>query len=249
MLVGDVIQKSVCKVRPYEVNKGETDRVAEDLVKDLALVIEKQGDIVQAVKKASQKLASIQVNKKQRRPLVGIVGEIYVRNNTYANEDVIRSVEEMGGEVWMTPISEWLLFTNCPRNIADHHAHKLSWNTIRSYIKWRWLYYWEKKIYGAASPCLDDRHEPHVNQILDEGSTFLPSNIGGEAILTVGRTIKFAHQKAAMVVNVAPFCCMPGTITTALFRQISNELDMPIVNLFYDGTGGQNQRLQVYLTN
>jgi hypothetical protein len=48
-------------------------------------------------------------------------------------------------------------------------------------------------------------------------------------------------------VNVAPFTCMPGTITTAIFRQVSAELDIPIVNLFYDGTGGQNRRLEVYL--
>ena len=50
-----------------------------------------------------------------------------------------------------------------------------------------------------------------------------------------------------MVVNVAPFSCMPGTITTALFRQVDAETGTPIVNLFYDGTGGQNRSLEVYL--
>jgi predicted CoA-substrate-specific enzyme activase len=248
MVAADVIQKSVCKVRPYESHKGEVDRVVAEHVNTLAKIIELNGDIVEGVKKAVKAIFSIP-HKKEKRPLVGVVGEIYVRNNTYANEDVTRSIEDMGGEAWMTPIAEWLLFTNCPRNIAEHHAHKISMNTLRSYVKWQWLYYWEKKIYGAASPYLDDRHEPHVNQILDAGSELFPSNIGGEGILTLGRTIKFAEQKAAMVVNVAPFCCMPGTVTTAVFRQISHEVNMPIVNLFYDGTGGQNQRLKVYLTN
>jgi hypothetical protein len=40
---------------------------------------------------------------------------------------------------------------------------------------------------------------------------------------------------------------MPGTITTALFRQVSAETGTPIVNLFYDGTGSQNRSLEVYL--
>jgi hypothetical protein len=40
---------------------------------------------------------------------------------------------------------------------------------------------------------------------------------------------------------------MPGTITTPLFRQVSAETGTPIVNLFYDGTGGQNRSLEVYL--
>jgi predicted nucleotide-binding protein (sugar kinase/HSP70/actin superfamily) len=75
----------------------------------------------------------------------------------------------------------------------------------------------------------------------------LPDSIGGEAILTVGRALEFVKQKAAMVVTVAPFSCMPGTITTALFRQVSAETGTPIVNLFYDGTGSQNRSLEVYL--
>jgi|MudIll2142460700_1097286.scaffolds.fasta_scaffold71540_3 hypothetical protein len=40
---------------------------------------------------------------------------------------------------------------------------------------------------------------------------------------------------------------MPGTITTAIFRHVSAESGTPIVNLFYDGTGGQNRSLEVYL--
>ena len=31
------------------------------------------------------------------------MGEIYVRNNTYANEDVIGAIETFGGEAWMLP--------------------------------------------------------------------------------------------------------------------------------------------------
>ena len=65
----------------------------------------------------------------------------------------------------------------------------------------------------------------------------------------IGRTIAFAKQNAVLVVNCAPFGCMPGTVTTAVFRQLSVELGMPIVNVFYDGTGGQNRTLAVFLKN
>jgi predicted nucleotide-binding protein (sugar kinase/HSP70/actin superfamily) len=107
--------------------------------------------------------------------------------------------------------------------------------------------HWEKKLYAAADELLHDRHEPDLKAILASATKVLPSSIGGEAILTVGRAMEFASQNAAMVVNVSPFSCMPGTITTAVFRQLSVDLKMPIVNLFYDGTGGQNRRLEVYL--
>jgi predicted nucleotide-binding protein (sugar kinase/HSP70/actin superfamily) len=114
-------------------------------------------------------------------------------------------------------------------------------------VKWQWLRHWERKLYGAAGPLLADRREPEVDQVLASAMTRLPDSVGGEAILTVGRAIEFVKQRAAMVVNVAPFSCMPGTITTAIFRAVSAQAGTPIVNLFYDGTGSQNRSLEVYL--
>jgi hypothetical protein len=72
---------------------------------------------------------------------------------------------------------------------------------------------------------------------------------GGEGKLSIGRAIKFAQQGAAMVVNCAPFGCMPETVATAVFGRLSADVDMPIVSLFYDGSGGQNRRLEVFLNN
>lgn len=249
MLVGDILLKARCKVRPYEVSPGQVDLILGHEIARLAWVIEKDGDIVEALGKAVRRVAAVPVRAEAGKPLIGVVGEIYVRNNVFANEDVLGSIERLGGEAWTTPVSEWFLFTASPANISEHHAHRFSMNSVTSYLKWQWMVHWEKKLYHAASPLLDDRHEPPIQEIMKEGARVLPANIGGEAILTIGRAVKFAHQKAALVVNVAPFSCMPGTVTTALFRELSVELGLPIVNLFYDGTGGQNRRLEVFLRN
>ena len=93
----DILLKAQCKVRPYEVKIGETDRVVNDCVEIVGKAIEANGDIPAALKTAIQRIAAIETSG-PRRPLVGIVGEIYVRNNTFANEDVIGAVEQFGGE-------------------------------------------------------------------------------------------------------------------------------------------------------
>ncbi len=77
----------------------------------------------------------------------------------------------------------------------------------------------------------------------------LPQEFAGEAIVTIGRAAVFAQQGAAMVVNAAPFGCMPGTITAALCRELQTRTGIPIVSLFYDGEKDVNHRLGVYLSN
>ena len=46
------------------------------------------------------------------KPLIGIVGEIFVRLNRFSNEDVIRKIEQFGGEAWIAPLTEWILYVN-----------------------------------------------------------------------------------------------------------------------------------------
>ena len=65
----------------------------------------------------------------------------------------------------------------------------------------------------------------------------------GEAILTVGRAVMFAKQGASMIVNVAPFGCMHGTITDSIFQEIKNTHNIPIVSQFYDGDIDINDRV------
>jgi len=245
----DILLKAQCKVRPYEVRIGETDRLVNEGADQVARAIEEDGDIPAALKKAIDKIAAIETAG-PRKPLVGIVGEIYVRNNPYANEDVIGAVETFGGEAWMLPITDWVIYTSSLENYKEEFPSTIiSWEKADTFVTYTWMKHWEKKLMEAASPFLDDRHEPRFQECLEIATPYIPFYLGGEGKLSVGRAIKFAQQGAAMVVNCAPFGCMPETVATAIYGRLSAEVDMPIVSLFYDGSGGQNRRLEVFLNN
>jgi predicted nucleotide-binding protein (sugar kinase/HSP70/actin superfamily) len=243
-----VVFKAACKVRPYEVHPGETNRVLEEEKNRLVDVIVLGGDLAQESRRSIDRIAAIETSG-PKKPLVGVVGEIYVRCNEFANEHVIDAIERFGGEAWLAPVGEWILYTAATQSVAFY-------NHSRNFIK-KWLadlnnlyiFHQDHKFYKAAGDFLHDRQEPDIKEVLEEGTKFMPINFEGESIITVGRTVKFAHQNVAMVVNCAPFGCMPGTLTTAIFRKLSTELGIPVVSMFYDGHGNQNQRLEVFLNN
>jgi predicted CoA-substrate-specific enzyme activase len=246
LVTGDILLKAVCKTRPYETEPGATDAALADAIRQIADTLRSGADLRDAVRRAVRRIASVPTHRMPRRPIVGIVGEIYVRNNTFASEDVIRSVEQFGGEAWMSPLGEWMLYVSSPDNQFRQHGHfdARPWRTVPTY--W-WMKHWERRLYRAAGSYLADRHEPEAARVVSEGRRWLPVNIGGEALLTVGRTVAFKDQGAALVVNCSPFGCMPGTTTAAIFRQMSVDLGLPIVSMFYDGTGNQNRRLEAFL--
>ena len=119
----------------------------------------------------------------------------------------------------------------------------------RSVLKNRYLSRGEHHWYETAGPYLKDRREPPISEVVEAGRRFCPLNFEGEAIITMGRAVEFVRQGAAMVVNCAPFGCMPGTLTTAMLQRVQAETGVPMVGMFYDGEEGANERLNVFLAS
>ncbi|RLB59680.1 MAG: hypothetical protein DRI34_01010 [Deltaproteobacteria bacterium] len=247
-LAGDALFKATCKVRPYEVISGSSNRLLREKMDYLADYIESGGDPLDVLADCLEDFRNIETSG-QPRPLVGVVGEIYIRCNPFANEDVIGAIERFGGEAWLAPISEWILYTVATQRISFRDRNRNFLARWLSELKNMYIFRQEHRAQRASLPLLADRQEPPIESVIEAGARFMPVNFEGEALITIGRAAKFAEQGASLVVNCAPFGCMPGTLTTAIFRKLAPELGIPVVSMFYDGTGNQNQRLEVYLHN
>ena len=246
VVASDILLKLRCRTVPYARDPARALGVFVEEIAYLVKTIDAGGNFAQAFVRALERLGSLQVSGPQR-PLVGIVGEIYVRSNAFTNAGVIDVVERYGGEAWLAPLSEWFLYTA--------HLHK--WRSKKMHdgflrrgvtdLKNRYMRGVEKKMYRLAARWMRDRHEPDIAQIVGSGLRLLPLDFEGESILTVGRAIEFIRAGAGLVVNCAPFGCMPGTITSALLQKVQTETGVPVVSIFYDGEGELNSILKVYL--
>jgi len=235
ILGADILFKMRCRITPYEYTKGDTEDVLERCVRKAEKFIE-AGSINWDVflNDARHEFMRIPVDK-QPRPLVGIVGEIYVRCNAFANSHIIESIEKLGGEAWLSPVSEWILYTAwMERYLAGRK--KTGWREwLELTLKWQFLSRKEHAFYKKVSPLLDDRTEPSMEAIIKSAQKLLPVDFEGESVLTLGRAILFRENGADLVINCSPFGCMHGNITSTVFEQIREKIEIPVLNFFYDG--------------
>jgi predicted nucleotide-binding protein (sugar kinase/HSP70/actin superfamily) len=253
ILLADVSYKAACKIRPHEANPGQTDRVLREQLDHLCTAMESGTDLVRALERGIEAFSSIPVNR-EYKPLVGVVGEIYVRCNAFCNGQVVRTIERYGGEAWLAPVSEWILYTS---EMSKRGARLgINDNLLRSpfalftlHLKDRFLRGRERRYYEVAGKMLANRREPLVSEVVDAGQRYIPIAFEGEAILTVGRAFSFIAQGASMVVSANPFGCMPGTLSDACLSEVQNETGIPIVSIFYDGEGDLNRMIGIYLSN
>ncbi len=245
----DLLIKKLLETRPYEKRQGETDTVYDECLDMVCESIKNEGNLEMALEQARDKLDRIEIEAPGTRPLIGIVGEIYVRTNPFANEDVIRKIEQFGGEAWLSPVSEWILYINA---MGKRHSlrHKRFSNLLRIFLTDYYQKKDENRLTKIFKGHLRNLHEPPIKTILNLARPYLHDSFEGEAILSVGRTADFAHSGCSGVVNIMPFTCMPGTVVSAILKRYREESDnLPILNMAYDGQEQTNTltRLEAFM--
>jgi predicted CoA-substrate-specific enzyme activase len=246
VLASDILFKMRCRVRPYELTRGDAEGILETWTRKVERALESSKvDWPLLLRDAMDDFLRVRVEQRPC-PLVGLVGEIYIRCNPYANSQVVAKVEELGGEVWLTPAGEWIEYAGWVERYMERQAGWRPVKRLKALLKWRYLTGKSHAFYKVVRPLLHDREEPPIAETIAAASRILPPEFQGEAILTVGRTVLFKRDGADLVINCAPFGCMPGNITTAIFEQMRETIGIPIVNTFYDGVE-ENRTLTTFL--
>jgi len=235
-LIVDFMQKTAREVRPYEVNRGETDRVYRQGLMDLDEVTSRRGDYFAVAADIRRRLDAIEADRSQQRPVIGIVGEIYVRSNEFANNFLARKLEQLGAQVILPPLEEWL-------NYIAYERRELCWqnSAVWGFAK-EWLAEfvarWDEgrvaRLFRGAASCMP--RESPIADVLRLGSKYLDPTVKGEAILSLGRAVEYVHHGVDGIVNVVPFGCMPGAIVNGLLESFREDHGaLPVLKLAFDG--------------
>ncbi|NIA07250.1 MAG: CoA activase [Actinobacteria bacterium] len=231
----DLLTKAQLSLRPYELEPGSVDEVYQLCLQRVCTAIENGQNLQQVMDFCGRQFEQIAVDRSQPKPWIGVVGEIYVRSHTFSNQNIIRQLEALGAEVSLCGFAEWLYYTNFTRSrislrerdltaflaqrFKNHLQHRIEQNYARSFVRQ----------FGQLA-------EENVTKTLRSAAPYMHDSFEGEAVLSIGKTVEFAHAGADGVVNVMPFTCMPSTIVSSLMKKIQKDLQgMPALSISYDG--------------
>jgi predicted CoA-substrate-specific enzyme activase len=242
----DLLTKALHRARPFERDPGAADAVYAEHLGRLEKLLEARGGEEQLrteLGRARRDFESL-CNGGERRPLIGIVGEIFVRSNRFCNEDLARRIEDLGGRAWLSPVDEWIFYVNHlgledARRAGNLRRLAQVWLTRR--VQTKITHYLEEPFTGF----LDAINEPPTSSLLAKARPYLHDSVRGEAVLSLGKALDMAERGAAGIVNAMPFGCMPGTIVTGLLRRILGNMGVPFISIPFDGTPSQAMILQL----
>ncbi len=236
-MFGGNLKKIGCMIRPYEIEKGKTDRTLAQCQNIFIDAFLGKIKYLEAVEKVVSKIDSIEIEKTSR-PKVAIFGDLYVRDNEVMNQNLIHVIEDAGGEVLITPyndyakitfsahVKKWIKQLNVPDLIIYRSllaGMQLFENRYQSLFS---------KYVGGPIPANNPDVEKELAQfnirIEQEGESY-------ENVLKIFRIMK-EHPEIALFVQTNPAFCCPSLITEAMGKDIEEITGVPVITITYDGT-------------
>jgi len=237
----EMLIKCLHETRPYEVNRGETDNLYQGYLKKISATLKGGNGQMSGLLSDMRKSFSEVRKVDEIKPLIGIIGEIFVRHNVFANENLIRRIEALGGEVWLAPVEEWIYYINLMglRKSFVRLRSSFSRKVTEDFLSAALSRYIQKKIeHGYAKPFkgfLKTLKEPSTSEILKNAAPYLHDSFEGEAVLSMGKAIDFVKNGASGIISAMPFGCMPGTIVSALLKGLKQDTGIPCLSVSFDG--------------
>jgi predicted CoA-substrate-specific enzyme activase len=236
-LLGGLIRMTGCKIRPYEIHKGDTERVIREstgILEEAFLGNKPMEKAVSAVLQLFDKIP----RKEGNNPKIAIFGDFYVCDNEVMNQELTRTIEEAGGELITTP------YTDLVKMSLE--------NSIRRTV-YRGEYFTaaQHRLISSCIKLFDDKYYRYFEKYLGPQKTIDPKKLeknlarfninpyhSGESYENILKIFYLLenYPDISLFVQTNPAFCCPSLVTEAMTSEIKNITGVPVVTITYDGT-------------
>ena len=214
---GDIFQKVVYRMRPYELEPGSVDRLhAEWVKKCIDFVSGKHLSITKMYKMMKQiikEFDEIPINEELKKPRVGIVGEILVKYSPAGNNRLVELLEAEGAEAVVPELIGFMLYCFHDQVYKNEHFFTSKKSALVSQLGINFIELLTKPVNKAYAKSRHFDPAPPISTLIKYAEDYVSiGNQTGEGWFLVGEMVELIHSGAPNIVCTQPFGCLPNHI-------------------------------------
>ena len=214
LMYGDLFNRLVLRTRPYEKKEGLVSALHTEwekrAVKNLYNV--KFGEFRRNIKQIIKDFDELPLVG-ERKPRVGVVGEILVKFHPGGNNELVALLETLGAEASVPDLYDFLLYSACSKEyqasrMMPSKIKRIGFNLLIDFMEWlRKPIKHELEKFGKFDNITSIRH------IAEGAKPFLSmGNRAGEGWFLTGEMVELIEHGVENIVCTQPFACLPNHI-------------------------------------
>jgi len=260
LIFGDIFLRCTLRMRPYELHKGETDRV-HDMWRKRVIEFVSSTKILshRKYKKMCREIIRdfdrIETVPGLVKPRVGIVGEILVKFHPAANNNLAKLLEHEGAEAVVPDLTDFLLYSFYNTNFKAENLGTSKKIQRRANMTVRFFEWLRRDAVDEFNKSSNFDAPSPIENLAEMASPIVSlGNQTGEGWFLTGEMMELMHSNAKNIICIQPFGCLPNHVVgKGVIKKIRTlHPDANIVAIDYDpGASEVNQlnRIKMMLTN
>ncbi len=253
-ILGDIFMRCLYRMRPYEKEKGSANALHQKWLKECQNFVSAKHPSFSRFKKLCRQIIKefdeLPITD-EKKPRVGIVGEILVKFLPEANNHLAELLEAEGAEAVCPDLLDFMMY--CFYN-QIYKAKQLGMSKKTAYAS-RFLIWMVNRFRAPAAKALkNSRHfDPPANiyDLVDYAKTIVSiGNQTGEGWFLTGEMLELIHSGTPNIVCTQPFGCLPNHVVgKGVIKELRRQYpDSNIVAIDYDpGASEVNQLNRIKL--
>ncbi len=250
LIVADYMKDIETAIRTCAVDPDAALAKYEELWHELIDIAENDlRQVIPTLKGIARELSRIPLKQKvEESPKVLIVGEIYVRRDDFAVDELIRLLSGRGIIGKVSGIAEWIYYCDYTRKHDIKKRlkllplyRKLFSREFGEYIGWKieelYKHHVEKKVLDVLKPTGLLPASPHDMEKIMENAFehFVNEELYSEISVSSGVASTAMLDDYSGVINISPFACLIGRVIEGLITPWSRERKFPVMSIEIDG--------------
>ena len=260
IIQADALEYLRRKIRPYELQKGETDKITENALIEISNALAKDGiaGTIKPFKKAIKDLCTVRYDRTNLREQVLLQGEYLLTFHPGSNQEVEKYLEKNGMECLfprMYGIYRHLFLNHTVAEIKEFKVKHSLYDTLFAFAGNKFMDFAVKHTDNIAKT--HPLYEPDVT--LEEVAKLSDhimhhSILSGESFLIAADILHYAEKGIRSFVILQPFGCLPNHICgRGVIKKIKEHYpQIQILPLDYDpdvSFANIENRLQMLIMN
>lgn len=243
----DVLLRVFLELRPHARDKALLES-AYTACRDKLFVAISENRVRHGMEEVLHELHRVPMEQNEPRPAVSVTGDYYTRVVPFANNDVYREIEDLGGTIWSPPTFSDSLKMGTLRDLMWNVLNGRSSEAWRKGLLYMLLAVSELRVKGSPMmrrtlrEPLDLLGRTMWKTASKHAQTRLPAGITAP----IATALHHLDQGADGVLNLITLNCSYGTVVTAaLSRALKQQDGIPMLTLIYDGLKKTNERTRL----
>ncbi len=215
-IFGDIFMRCLYRMRPYEKTPGSANALHEKWKEKCIAFLQKKhaglGEFKNMCRQIIREFDALPITD-EKKPRVGIVGEILVKFSPLANNYLVDLLEHEGAEAVMPDLLDFFFYCFYNQNFKAEKLGMKKSSAFKSNLGIKALEWLRKPAFEEFKKSKHFDTPSHIEELAHMADDIVSlGNQTGEGWFLTGEMLELIHNGVANIVCTQPFGCLPNHV-------------------------------------